>query len=74
MLKNPDANATMNDFITQRIEDNVNFYYWWSYVDMVKTLLHFTRAERDGIRDLHVHSFSSMLPYFMRYDHHNYGK
>ena len=75
MLKNPDVNATctMNDFITQRREGNVNFSDWWSYVGMVETLLHFTRAERDGIWDLHAHSFSSMLPYFMRYDHHNYG-
>ena len=43
-------------------------------MEMVEILLHFTRAERDGIWDLHVHSFSSMLPYFMLYNHHNYGK
>ena len=72
MLKNPDANAPINYFITQRGEENVNFSYWWSYVEMVETLLHFIRAERDGIWVLHVNSLSSMLPYFMRYDHHNY--
>ena len=53
----------INDFITQRREENVNFCYCWSYVEMVKILLHFTHAERDGIWDLHVHSFSSVLPY-----------
>ena len=52
-----DGNATMNDFITQRGEENANFSYWWSYVEMVETLLQFTRAERDGILYLHVHSF-----------------
>ena len=42
---------------------------------MVETLLQFTRAERDRIWYLHVHSFFlSMLPYFIRYDHHSYGK
>ena len=43
-------------------------------MEMVETLLHFTRAKCDGIWYLHVRSFSSMLPYFMRYNHHNYGK
>ena len=67
-----DGNATLNDFITQRGEENVNFSYWWSYVEMVETLLQFTRAERDGIWYLHVPL--TMLPYFIRYDHHSYGK
>lgn len=41
---------------------------------MVSILLQFTRAQRDGLWDLHLHSFSQMLPYFMRYDHLNYAR
>ncbi len=41
---------------------------------MVSILLMFTRAQRDGIWDLHLFSFRCMLPYFMRYDHTNYAR
>ena len=43
-------------------------------MDMVSILLQFTRAQRDGIWDLHLHSLRQMLPYFMRYDHLNYAR
>ena len=32
---------------------NANFYFWWSYLEMVSILLMFTRAQHDGIWDLH---------------------
>ena len=41
---------------------------------MVQVLLLFTRSLRDGIWELYLSSFRSMLPYFMRYDHTNYGR
>ena len=63
----------LKDFIASKC-DEVNFVFWWNYMDMVSILLHFTRAQRDGIWDLHLHSFSLMLPYFMRYDHLNYAR
>ena len=42
----------------------MNFSFWWQYMDMVAILLQYTRAQRDGIWDLHPYSFSQMLPYF----------
>ena len=41
-------------------------------MDMVAILLQYTRAQRDGIWELHLYSFSLMLPYFKRYDQLNY--
>ena len=52
----------------------VNFTFWWQYMDMVAILLQYTRAQRDGIWEFHLYSFSMMLPYFKRYDHLNYGR
>ena len=43
-------------------------------MDMISTLLLFTRAQRDGIWELHLEAFRRMLPYFMRYDHYNYAR
>ena len=40
---------------------------------MVSTMLLFTRAQRDGLWDLHLASFRQMIPFFMRYDHYNYA-
>ena len=53
--------------------DVVNVSFWWQYMDMVAILLH-TRAQRDGIWQLHLYSFSLMLHYFKRYDHLNYAR
>lgn len=53
---------------------NPNFKFWWSYIQMVQILLLFTRAQRDGLWQLHLHSFTSMLPYFFRYNHVNYAR
>ena len=54
--------------------DNVNFRFWWQYMEMVSALLQYTRAQRDGVWDLYLHSFQKMLPYFNRYDHLNYAR
>lgn len=70
-LKQEQFHSLLKDFIASKSED-VNFVFWWNYMDMVSTLLQFTRAQRDGLWELHLHSFSRMLPYFMRYDHLNY--
>lgn len=43
-------------------------------MEMVSVLLHFIRAQRDGIWDLHLESFSQMFPYIIRYDHLNYAR
>ena len=41
---------------------------------VVSILLCFTRAQRDGLWDLHLYAFKRMLPFFFRYDHINYSK
>jgi len=63
----------LDDFVESR-SDDMNFSFWWQYMDMVAILLQYTRAQRDGIWDLHLYSFSLMLPYFKRYDHLNYAR
>ena len=62
----------MQTFVNSK--DNVNFKFWWSYMQMVHILLMFTRAQRDGDWELHLYAFQSMLPLFMRYDHINYAR
>jgi hypothetical protein len=79
----------INDLITQLSEPrfyrakeafteekgkNINFKFWWHYLEMVSILLMFTQAQRDGDWYLHLYSFRCMLPYFMRYDHSNYAR
>ena len=56
------------------LKDNVNFKFWWGYIQMVQILLLFTRAHRDGNWELHLYAFQAMLPYFMRYNHTNYAR
>ena len=63
----------LNDFVESRCND-VNFCFWWQYMDKVSILLQYTRAQSDGIWELHLHSFNLMLPYFKRYDHLNYAR
>ncbi len=41
---------------------------------MVSILLYFTRAQRDGLWELHLYAFRRMLPFFFRYDHVNYAR
>ena len=72
-LKSEQFQKLLKDFVKSKSSD-VNFVFWWGYMDMVSILLQFTRAQRDGIWDLHLHSFSQMLPYFMRYNHLNYTR
>ena len=72
-LKEKRFHKLLKDFVESESND-VNFVFWWCYMDMISILLQFTRAQRDGIWDLHLHSFSLMLPYFMRYDHLNYAR
>lgn len=48
--------------------------YWFTYLKMVSVLLQFVRAERTGSWELHVSSFTAMLPWFAVYDHTNYTR
>ena len=43
-------------------------------MDMVRILLLFIRAQREGNWDFHLYAFGKMLPFFHRYDHTNYAR
>lgn len=53
---------------------NPMFRYWREYMDMVSILLGFIRAEREGNWELHLETFSKMLPWLAIYDHVNYSR
>jgi hypothetical protein len=72
LLAEKDFRDAMEAFLATK--ENPNFKFWWSYMQMVQILLLFTRAQRDGIWELHLSAFQSMLPYFMRYNHTNYAR
>ena len=65
-LKSPWVKKMLDEIVAQRSEENVNFKFWWNYMEMVSVLLMFTRAQREGIWDLYLHSFRQMLPYFLQ--------
>ena len=52
-LKQERVQNLLKDFIASK-SDDVNFVFWWDYMDMVSILLQFTRAQRDGLWDLHL--------------------
>ena len=62
------------DLFLETKDDDVNFKFWWQYLNMVSILLKFIRAQREGLWDDHLDAFRSMLPYFHRYDHINYAR
>jgi hypothetical protein len=74
VLKMDRFKKIIKKFVTEKEEQNINFCFWWKYMEMVTILLMFTRAQRQGDWNLHLYSFRCMLPYFMRYDHYNYSR
>ena len=49
-----------------------SFTFWNEYISMVWLLLDFLHGERDSNWNLHLETFSAMLPYDRAYDHLNY--
>lgn len=41
---------------------------------MLEIILLFTRAQRGGLLELHLHAFTLMLPFFFLYNHPNYAR
>lgn len=72
LLSTTEFREAMAAFVESR--KNPNFKFWWSYMQMVEILLLFTRAQRDGLWRFLWQSFTSMLPYFFRYNHINYAR
>ena len=72
-LKSPRVKKMLDEFKDDKDPKKMSTLgFWWNYMEMVSVLLMFTRAQREGIWDLYLHSFRHMLPYFFRYDHLNY--
>jgi hypothetical protein len=61
------------NFVKLLKEKDPNAEFWWDYMVMVSILLYFTRAQRDGLWEVHLYAFRRMLPFF-RYDHVNYAR
>ena len=53
------------------MKQNSNVAFW--YIES-HCYLHFIRAQADGIWDLHLVTFRSMIPLFMTYDHQSYSR
>ena len=71
-VSSDDFQSSFDEFFSHRIRGNVNYEYWWGYMEMVSILLQFIRSQRAG--DLHIRSFTSIIKYLMRYDHQNYAR
>ena len=56
------------------IADDPTVEFWWSYMTKVSILLCLTRAQCDGLWDMHLYAFKWMLPFFFWYDHINYAR
>ncbi len=69
ILTSADFCNHMDSFLRDKADD-LNFQYWWQYMNMVCILLRFIRAQRDGLWDLHLSAFRDMLPFFHRYRPH----
>ena len=69
----PELQKHMEEF-QHLLKENPNKAFWLKYRDMVGILLDFIRANRDGNWQLHMDSFSAMLPWLTVYDHTNYAR
>ena len=68
VLVTEEFKVALECFVEEKKEDP-NFVLWYTYLEMVSILLLFTRAQRDGLWDLHLSAFKMMLPYFHHYSH-----
>ena len=74
LLTKHHVTSLLREFSRKESEKDVNFSFWWQYLEMISTLLLFTRSLRDGLWEPYLEAIVQMLPYFMRYDHLNYAK
>ncbi|RXM34949.1 hypothetical protein EOD39_13552 [Acipenser ruthenus] len=56
----------IREFVDIESLENVNFAFWWSYMEMISTLLMFKRAICDGQWDLYLCTLSEMVPHIAR--------
>ena len=46
-LKSPRVKSMLDEFLAQSFQENVNFMFWWNYMELVSIHLMFTRAQRE---------------------------
>ena len=54
--------------------EDPNYSYWSTYIELVKIMLHFIRAHMIGDRTLHLQTFAKMLTWSSTCDHFSYIK
>jgi len=57
-----------------KYNENPNFKFWSTYMEMVEVLLDFIRAQREGNWALQLEAFAAMLPWLSVYNHTNYAR
>ena len=58
----------------QMCESNATYAFWSSFLEMLKILLMFTQATREGNWKLHLHALRLMLPWYFAYGRQNYSR
>ena len=51
LITSKDFREAVNAFVAS--SDNPHFQFWWTYIETVQILLHFTRVQTDGFWQLH---------------------
>ena len=74
LLQKDEWRNDLATFVEQESDKSVTFSFWWKYMEMVSLLLMFTRAQRNGLWQLHLTTFKKMIPFFFQYDHQNYAR
>ena len=71
----PEFQVIFNLYTEYCKEDNGSLKVFWnSYLEMVKVLMNFLRATREGDQALHLECIKKMLPWFFAYDHTNHAR
>jgi hypothetical protein len=66
--------ALLQEFTTASSAKSNLFSFWGEYVEMVKLLLQFIKAERTGNWELHLQSVAAMVPHFFAMNRPNYSR
>lgn len=64
----------LNEFREQGSAQSPTFRYWIMFLEAAQLLLLNIRAEREGDWQLHLHSFTKMIPYYFATNRPNYAR
>lgn len=74
-----DSNELLEELIEKHGDSLKNDYgptsaFWFSFLEMIETLLAFTRSLRIGNWNMQLAATKKMLPWFFAYDRQNYSR